>query len=55
MYKDILKELGTVDIYGILSLVIFAAVFLGAIIYAMTLRKDYVEEMSDLPLKGEDE
>jgi hypothetical protein len=49
MYKSILKELASTEIFALVSLVIFVTVFAGAIIYALTIRKDLVEQMKQVP------
>jgi hypothetical protein len=49
MYKSILKELASTEIFALISLVIFVTVFAGAIIYALTIRKELVEQMKQVP------
>ena len=38
--------------FGVISVVLFFAVFVGVVIWMIGLKKPYLEEMSELPLDG---
>jgi cytochrome c oxidase cbb3-type subunit 3 len=42
-----------VEVWPIISLIIFFVFFVGLIGYVWKMRKDYVEHMGDLPLSDE--
>lgn len=50
MYKEILRSMDGVDIGGSISFLIFFAFFLALLIYVWRMKKDYLEEMKQLPL-----
>lgn len=50
MIKNVLTSIGGVENYGIISILIFFAFFLGVIVFALSRRKDYLQSMSALPL-----
>lgn len=51
MFKDIIKEVADNEIYGIISLALFAIVFLGVLIYVASISKKHVDEMKNKPLE----
>ena len=53
MIKNVLTSIGGVENYGIISIFIFFAFFLGVLVWAFSRRKDYLQAMSTLPLDGE--
>jgi len=50
-FKLIVSEIGGIGIYGIVSICLFFAVFTGSIIWAMTRKKPFLNNMSGLPLE----
>jgi cytochrome c oxidase cbb3-type subunit IV len=52
MIKNILTHIGGVENYGIISIFIFFAFFLGVLVWAFTRKKNYIQSMSTLPLDG---
>ncbi|MHA7131978.1 cbb3-type cytochrome c oxidase subunit 3 [Algoriphagus namhaensis] len=54
MYKEVLRSIENVEIYPVISLVIFMAFFLGVFIWVMKVPKSHVEHMESLPIE-EDE
>lgn len=50
MYKNVLQSIAGVDIYPIISLVIFVSFFVGMLIYVIRVPKKLVSHMSSLPL-----
>jgi cytochrome c oxidase cbb3-type subunit IV len=55
MYKDFIKQEAGVDFYALFTLVLFTAFFAGLLIYAFTMRKKLVDEMSVMPLELDDD
>jgi hypothetical protein len=53
MIQKVLSGLGGIEVYGILSIALFFAVFLGVLIWALGLRRPFLDRMSRLPLDGE--
>jgi hypothetical protein len=51
MYKDILQSIEGVQVYAIAAMVIFILFFVGIIIWLIKVDKRYIKEMSELPLK----
>ena len=52
MEKEVLSNLSGVGIYGVISICLFFAFFIGVTIWAFGLRRSYLNSMSDLPLDG---
>lgn len=51
MYKYILSNVDGITMYPIISMMLFIAVFSGAIVWTWRLSKKYVSHMSHLPLE----
>jgi len=54
MIRDALSHLGGVGIYGVISICLFFAVFLGLLIWAFRLKQPWLNAMSRLPLDPDD-
>jgi cytochrome c oxidase cbb3-type subunit 4 len=52
MIKNVLENIGGVGIYGIISVSLFFAFFIGMLIWACRLKKNYLNTMGELPLDG---
>ena len=50
MFKNVVSEISGIDVYGIVSICLFFAVFIGAMVWAMRLKKPFLKNMSGLPL-----
>lgn len=50
MYKEVLRTLADVDVFGIISLLLFVLFFTALLIQVMTMSKGFINKMSDLPL-----
>lgn len=50
MLSQMLKNMEGVDIYVILSLIIFLAMFIGASLYVWKADKKHIAKMSEMPL-----
>jgi hypothetical protein len=51
MIENVLRDIGGVGLYGIISICLFVGVFVGAVIRVLRLKKGYVDAMSELPLE----
>jgi cbb3-type cytochrome oxidase subunit 3 len=54
MIRNVLQEIGGVGLYGVISLLLFFLVFVGMLIWVLRLRRPHLDEMSKLPLDGDD-
>jgi len=52
MFKDVLQSIEGVEIYTIISMIIFILFFIGMIIWLFKVDKKYIKEMSELPLES---
>ena len=55
MYKNVLQSIAGIDIYPVISFVIFFAFFLGLLLYVVLSDKKHFVTMSELPLQNENE
>ena len=55
MYKDVLQSIHDIEIWPIISLVLFFIVFIGMLIYVFKIKKQYIDEVKNLPLDEGDE
>lgn len=51
MIKNVLSDIGGIGIYGVISICLFVAVFTGAFIWSMLLKKSDLDSRSALPLE----
>ena len=51
MIKNVLTHIGGIGLYGIISICLFFAVFVGVLIWAFSLKKSYLNSMRQLPLE----
>ncbi len=54
MYKDILQSIVGVEIFPIISLVIFFVFFLAMLYWVYSIDKSTIEKVEHLPLEGDD-
>jgi len=50
MYKQVLEHINGIEIYPVISLLIFFVFFIALIIWMIKADKDYISRMSALPL-----
>lgn len=50
MYKEVLRSIDGIEIYPIMSLVIFGLFFTALIVYVIKVDKGLIQKMKDLPL-----
>lgn len=53
MYKEILQSIAGIEIFPIISFVIFFAFFLGLLAYVVVVKKEHVQAMKAMPLQNE--
>ncbi|MBI5386841.1 MAG: CcoQ/FixQ family Cbb3-type cytochrome c oxidase assembly chaperone [Verrucomicrobia bacterium] len=51
MIQNVLSGIGGVGLYGITSLVLFFVFFAAMLVWALRLKKDYLNSMSEAPLR----
>lgn len=54
MYKEILQSIEGVEIYPIISLIVFVLFFIVVTIRLFRMDKNYINKMKQLPLNNED-
>ncbi|MFN3872149.1 MAG: cbb3-type cytochrome c oxidase subunit 3 [Ignavibacterium sp.] len=54
MYKEILQSIEGVEIYPIISLIVFILFFIVVTIRLIKMDKNYINKMKQLPLNNED-
>jgi cbb3-type cytochrome oxidase subunit 3 len=50
MIKNVLSDIGGVGLYGVISISLFFAVFVGMVIWVFAMKKSFAKAMSALPL-----
>ena len=53
MIQNVLREIGGVGIYGVISICLFFTVFGGALLWSFQLNKTFLKRMGSLPLQDE--
>ncbi len=54
-FINYLSEIVNVEIYPLISLIIFVLFFVALIVYVIKSDKNYIQKMSDMPLENNDE
>ena len=54
-FVNYLSEIVNVEIYPMISLMIFVLFFIGLIVYVVKADKNHIKKMGDLPLENNDE
>ena len=52
MFKDIFNAMSGIEVYGIISLILFFLIFLGVIYWSVKVDKKYLNKMKQLPLES---
>ena len=55
MIQNVLRHIGGIENYGILSICLFFASFLGVLVWALCLRKPFLNSMAAKPLEDDPE
>jgi len=53
MIQNVLREMGGIGIYGVISVCLFVVVFGVALLWALRLKKPFLKSMGALPLQHE--
>ena len=53
MIENVVRNIGGVGIFGIISICLFFTFFSGMLLWAFSLKKRYLKEMGELPLEEE--
>lgn len=51
MIQNVIREVGGIAVFGVISICLFFAVFGGALVWALLQKKSFCETMSALPLE----
>lgn len=51
MIRNVLSHIGGVEVYGIISILLFFAFFAGMLVWAFGLKSSHLQAMSRLPLR----
>ncbi|MDO8968638.1 MAG: cbb3-type cytochrome c oxidase subunit 3 [Algoriphagus sp.] len=54
MYKEILRSIDNIEIYPIISLIIFLLFFVGMFIWVVRTPKDHIKHMESLPFDDQE-
>jgi len=52
MIQNVLSRIGGVGMYGVISICLFFAFFVGVLLWTIGLKKSYLNKMRELPLDG---
>jgi cbb3-type cytochrome oxidase subunit 3 len=55
MIQNVLTAIGGVGTYGVISICLFFALFVGILIWVLRLKRSYLEQMRALPLEDDPE
>lgn len=50
MYKDVLRTIENIEIWPIISLILFFLFFIGVVAYLLTVDKNFIKKMKELPM-----
>jgi cbb3-type cytochrome oxidase subunit 3 len=53
MIQNVIRDMGGIAAFGVISICLFFTVFIGAAIYALVQRKAFCDRMRALPLEDE--
>ena len=53
MIENVLHKMGGIGMFGIISICIFFAFFTGMLLWAACLKRNYLNQMRELPLEPE--
>ena len=52
-FSNYLSSIDNVGIYPVITLILFFAVFVGAVVWIYTRDKDYITKLENIPLENE--
>jgi hypothetical protein len=53
MIENVTHSIGGMSLYGVISICLFVAVFVGVLVWTIRLKKSYLKSMRELPLEDE--
>ena len=53
MIENVMHSIGGMSMYGVISICLFVAVFVGVLVWTLCLKQPYLKSMRELPLDGE--
>lgn len=53
MHKEVLRSIAGIEIYPLISFVIFFLFFLGLLVYVLVANRQHLHAMSELPLRAD--
>jgi hypothetical protein len=53
MYKDVLRSIEGIEIYPVISFLIFFGFFLGLILFVVKQDKSFISKMKNLPMESD--
>jgi hypothetical protein len=53
MIENVMHGIGGTSAYGLISICLFVAVFIGVLVWTLCLKQPYLNSMRGLPLDGE--
>ena len=51
MIEHVMSRIGGVGVYGVISICLFVAVFIGVLVWTLCLKHTYLNAMRELPLE----
>ncbi|MBN3518372.1 cbb3-type cytochrome c oxidase subunit 3 [Algoriphagus lutimaris] len=54
MYKEVLRSIENIEIYPIISLLIFVLFFVAMLLWVIKVPKSYIDHMRSLPMEEDD-
>jgi cytochrome c oxidase cbb3-type subunit IV len=54
MIQNVLREIGGIGVYDMISICLFVVVFSGALIWAACLKKPFLNSISSMPLEDDE-
>ncbi|GAB3834422.1 hypothetical protein [Hymenobacter jeollabukensis] len=54
MYKNVLESIAGIEIYPLISFVIFFLFFLALLVYVCIVSRQHIQAMKQLPLQGDE-
>ncbi|MBL7998890.1 MAG: cbb3-type cytochrome c oxidase subunit 3 [Candidatus Kapabacteria bacterium] len=54
MMRNVLESIAGIELYPVISLVIFLAVFTGMVVWVLRRDTSYINEMSAMPIDADD-
>lgn len=55
MYKELLQSIEGIEVYPLISMFIFIALFIGVVVWILKLDKKYLKEMETLPFEDNED